>query len=121
MADRAPHFLHDYAVAGIERVRLEDWVRQVGWERLCNRAGTTFRKLPETETRNISEAKALDLIVARPSMIKRPVLTIGIGRAQQILVGFSPRGLHGRAARHALSGRSARRGDTAPAVCRTGA
>lgn len=81
---------HDYAAAGIDRARLERWARDVGWERLCNRAGTTFRKLPEADTRNLTESTALDLMVAKPSMIKRPVLVIGNGRAERILVGFSP-------------------------------
>jgi arsenate reductase-like glutaredoxin family protein len=72
------------------RKALERWARDVGWERLCNRAGTTFRKLPEADTRDLTEARALDLMVAKPSMIKRPVLTIGSGRDERILVGFSP-------------------------------
>jgi Spx/MgsR family transcriptional regulator len=81
---------HDYAAAGIERKRLERWARDVGWERLCNRAGTTFRRLPEAETRDLTEAKALDLMLAKPSMIKRPVLAIDTGAGERILVGFSP-------------------------------
>ena len=81
---------HDYAAAGIDRARLERWARDLGWERLCNRAGTTFRKLPEAKTRNLTEARALDLMVAKPSMIKRPVLVIGDGRGERILIGFSP-------------------------------
>ena len=81
---------HDYAAAGIDRASLERWAREVGWERLCNRAGTTFRKLPEAATRNLTESKALDLMVEHPSMIKRPVLVIGSGRGERILVGFSP-------------------------------
>jgi len=81
---------HDYAVSGITRAQLERWARVVGWERLCNRAGTTFKKLSESETRDLTEEKAFDLMVAKPSMIKRPVLTIGSGRDERILVGFSP-------------------------------
>src|SRR5690349_20919807 len=81
---------HDYAASGIDRPRLEQWAREVGWDRLCNRAGTTFKKLPPEETRDLTEAKALDLMVAKPSMIKRPVLVIGNGRAARILVGFAP-------------------------------
>jgi Spx/MgsR family transcriptional regulator len=81
---------HDYAASGIERTQLVRWARQVGWERLCNRAGTTFKKLPEADTRDLTEAKALDLMVAKPSMIKRPVLTIDGGAGERILVGFSP-------------------------------
>ena len=81
---------HDYAASGIARTQLAQWAGEVGWERLCNRAGTTFRKLPETQTRDLTEQKALDLMVARPSMIKRPVLAIDIGDRERILVGFSP-------------------------------
>jgi arsenate reductase (glutaredoxin) len=80
---------HDYAASGITRSQLAGWAGDVGWERLCNRAGTTFRKLPEADTRDLNEAKALDLMVAKPSMIKRPVLTIDSGGRERILVGFS--------------------------------
>ena len=81
---------HDYAKSGIERQQLERWAREGGWERLCNRAGTTFKTLPEADTRDLTEAKAFDLMVAKPSMIKRPVLTIGSGSDERILVGFTP-------------------------------
>lgn len=77
---------HDYKTAGIERATLAGWAKEVGWERLLNRAGTTFRKLPEAERAGLTEAKALDLMVAQPAMIKRPVLT-GAG---PLLVGFKP-------------------------------
>lgn len=81
---------HDYAKSGITKAQLARWARDVGWERLCNRAGTTFRKLPEADTRDLTEAKALDLMVAKPSMIKRPVLTLDRGGRERILVGFTP-------------------------------
>ena len=81
---------HDYAESGIRTAQLASWAADVGWERLCNRAGTTFSKLPEADTRDLTEAKALDLMVAKPSMIKRPVLTIDSGGGERILVGFSP-------------------------------
>lgn len=81
---------HDYAASGITRAQLARWAGEVGWERLCNRAGTTFRKLPEADTRDLVAATALDLMVARPSMIKRPVLTIDGGDGARILVGFTP-------------------------------
>jgi arsenate reductase len=81
---------HDYAKSGITRPQLARWAGEVGWERLCNRAGTTFKKLPEADRRNLTEAKALDLMVARPSMIKRPVLAIAEGGRERILVGFTP-------------------------------
>ncbi len=77
---------HDYKIAGIDRARLEDWARDVGWEALLNRAGTTFRKLPDAEKAGIDERKALALMVEQPSMIKRPVLESGKG----LVVGFKP-------------------------------
>jgi arsenate reductase len=82
----AAYAFHDYKAAGIERSRLEGWARQVGWQRLLNRAGTTFRKLPDKERENLDERRAIALMLAQPSMIKRPVLESG-GR---LLVGFKP-------------------------------
>ncbi|MEX0758751.1 MAG: ArsC family reductase [Tistlia sp.] len=77
---------HDYKAEGIERARLEGWARRVGWERLLNRAGTTFRKLPESERDGLDEVRALDLMLAQPAMIKRPVLEAD----GELLVGFKP-------------------------------
>jgi arsenate reductase len=77
---------HDYKAAGIDRARLEAWAREVGWETLLNRAGTTFRKLPEADREGLTEAKAIGLMLGQPSMIKRPVLDLGDRR----LVGFKP-------------------------------
>jgi arsenate reductase len=78
---------HDYKAAGIERARLEGWAKKVGWETLLNRAGTTFRALPESDREGIDAGKAIRLMLAQPSMIKRPVLDLGGGR---LLVGFKP-------------------------------
>jgi arsenate reductase len=78
---------HDYKTAGIDRERLERWSKKVGWETLLNRAGMTFRKLPEKEKAGISEKKAIALMLAQPSMIKRPVLDLGGGK---LVVGFEP-------------------------------
>jgi arsenate reductase len=78
---------HDYKKAGIDRQRLESWSKQVGWETLLNRAGTTFRNLPDGDTTGINERKALALMEAQPSLIKRPVLDFGGGK---LLVGFKP-------------------------------
>ncbi|MGH6789951.1 MAG: ArsC family reductase [Pseudolabrys sp.] len=78
---------HDYKTAGIERGKLEGWAKKAGWETLLNRAGTTFRKLPEKEKENVTEKKAIALMLAQPSMIKRPVLELGDSK---ILVGFKP-------------------------------
>ncbi len=77
---------HDYKVDGIDRARLEGWAGKVGWETLLNRSGTTFRKLPEAEREGLTGKKAIDLMLAQPSMIKRPVLEAGA----RLLVGFKP-------------------------------
>jgi arsenate reductase len=77
---------HDYKVDSIERATLEAWVKQVGWQKLLNRAGTTFRKLPDAEKENLDETRAIALMLAQPSVIKRPVLMIG----KRLIVGFSP-------------------------------
>jgi arsenate reductase len=77
---------HDYKVDGIDRDRLERWCRELGWEALLNRAGTTFRKLPETDKQVLDARKATALMLAQPSLIKRPVLELG-GR---LVVGFKP-------------------------------
>jgi arsenate reductase (glutaredoxin) len=77
---------HDYKAAGIDRKRLAEWCEELGWEKLLNRAGTTFRKLPEAEQRDLDAGKAIALMVGQPSMIKRPVLDLGARR----LVGFRP-------------------------------
>ena len=85
---------HDYKAEGIDRARLEAWVRSVGWETLLNRAGTTFRQLPEPDRAILDDGRALALMLDQPSMIKRPVLDLN-GR---ILVGFRPE-LYERAVR----------------------
>jgi arsenate reductase len=78
---------HDYKTAGIERAKLDGWAKKAGWETLLNRAGTTFRKLSDKDKEGLTEKKAVALMLAQPSMIKRPVLDVGGGK---ILVGFSP-------------------------------
>ena len=78
---------HDYKTAGIERAQLEQWAKKVGWETLLNRAGTTFRKLPDKDKTRLDGKKAIALMLREPSMIKRPVLDLGRGK---LLVGFAP-------------------------------
>ena len=78
---------HDYKAAGIERQRLERWCKMVGWESLLNRSGTTFRKLPDKDKQALDAGKAIALMIAQPSVIKRPVLDLGGSR---LLVGFKP-------------------------------
>ena len=78
---------HDYKAEGVSRERLARWEKEVGWETLLNRAGTTFRKLSDKDKSGIDAGKALSLMLAQPSMIKRPVLELPGGK---VLVGFSP-------------------------------
>lgn len=80
------YVFHDYKKAGIDRERLECWVAAHGWETVLNRAGTTFRALPDADKAGINAGKAIDLMLAQPSMIKRPVLDLG----DRTLVGFKP-------------------------------
>ena len=77
---------HDYKTAGIDKAHLERWSKDAGWETLLNRAGTTFRKLPDTDKEGLTAAKAIKLMIEQPSMIKRPVLEAG----KTLLVGFKP-------------------------------
>lgn len=81
-----PYSFHDYKTRGIDEARLRGWIGEVGWEKLLNRSGTTFRKLPEPERQGIDATKALRLMLAQPSMIKRPVAETPGG----LLVGFDP-------------------------------
>jgi arsenate reductase len=78
---------HDYKTAGIERGKLEGWAKKASWEMLLNKAGTTFRKLPDEDRQGLTEKKAIALMLAQPSMIRRPVLELGGGK---LLVGFKP-------------------------------
>ena len=77
---------HDYKAAGIDRAHLEAWCGALGWETVLNRAGTTFRKLPESDRAGLTEKKAIALMQAQPSMIKRPILDTG----RKLLAGFKP-------------------------------
>ena len=77
---------HDYKAGGVARAKLEDWVKEAGWETVLNRAGTTFRKLPDKDREGLTEKKAIALMLAQPSMIKRPVLEAG----GKLIVGFKP-------------------------------
>ena len=85
-AHRLAYSFHDYKVEGIDKKRLEAWAKSVGWETLLNRAGTTFRKLPEKDRQGLTAAKAIALMLDQPSMIKRPVLDLG----SKLVVGFKP-------------------------------
>jgi arsenate reductase len=78
------YLFHDYKESGIDRATLERWAAVAGWETLLNRAGTTFRKLPDAAKSGLTEAKAIRLMIEQPSMIRRPVLE----RGRTLLVGF---------------------------------
>jgi arsenate reductase len=79
---------HDYRVAGLDAATLDAWINELGWEALLNRAGTTFRKLPEADRAGLNAARAAALVLAQPAMIRRPVLDLGPRR----VVGFTPAG-----------------------------
>ncbi len=85
-AHKIAYGFHDYKAEGIDRKRLEAWAGKAGWEVLLNRAGTTFRKLPESDKEDVTQKKAISLMLAQPSMIKRPVLDVD----GKLLVGFKP-------------------------------
>jgi len=77
---------HDYKASGIDRAHLERWCAEAGWETVLNRAGTTFRKLDEADKQDVDQDKAIALMLAQPSMIKRPVLEA----ENRIIIGFKP-------------------------------
>ena len=77
---------HDYKTSAIDAASLEKWCDEHGWQIILNRAGTTFRKLDEAQKADLDQTKAIALMLAQPSMIKRPVLDIG----ERTLVGFKP-------------------------------
>lgn len=80
------YVFHDYKADGVDRAALERWSKAVGWEVLLNRAGTTFRGLDAADKADLTEKKAIALMLKQPSMIKRPVLENGA----KIIVGFKP-------------------------------
>ena len=85
-AHGAAYDFHDYRKVGVDRDTLGQWVARLGWEALLNRAGTTFRKLPDAEKAGIDTGRAITLMIANPSAIRRPVLV----RGEAIEVGFKP-------------------------------
>jgi arsenate reductase (glutaredoxin) len=80
------HRFHDVRKDGLDAARLEGWIAGLGWEALLNRAGTTFRKLPDADKAELDVGKAAALMLAEPAMIKRPVVEYPGG----LLVGFKP-------------------------------
>ena len=80
----AAYDFHDYKTAGIDEARLRGWAAELGWEKLLNRAGTTFRKLPDADKADLDEDQAIALMLTQPSTIRRPLLDLGDRR----LLGF---------------------------------
>ncbi len=85
-AEGIDHKFHDYKTAGIDAGHLNAWCDAAGWETVLNRAGTTFKKLEDEQKTNLDRDKAIALMLAQPSMIKRPVLEA----KGKITVGFKP-------------------------------
>ena len=85
-AQKVPYDFHDFKKQGVDKARLKDWSDKAGWQILLNKAGTTFRKLPDADKENLTEAKARRLMLENPSMIKRPVLE----KDGRLFVGFKP-------------------------------
>ncbi len=81
-----PYLFHDYKAEGIDAASIRRWIDELGWETVLNRSGTTFRALPEAEKADLDTEKAIALMVAQPSMIKRPILDVD-GR---YFAGFKP-------------------------------
>lgn len=76
---------HDFRIDGLDKKMLEEFLKYIDWEILLNKRGTTWRKLPETQKEILTKAKAVELMLEHPAIIKRPVLSLG----ENILVGFS--------------------------------
>ena len=81
-----PYRFHDFRAEGLDAKRLDGWVGKVGWEKLLNKASTTFRELADKDKQGLDEKKAKALMLAKPTMVKRPVLEVG----DRVLVGFKP-------------------------------
>jgi arsenate reductase len=85
-AHKVAYEFHDYKKAGVPPGKLKDWAKRAGWEKLCNMRGPTWRKIPEAERANLTEARALALLEKNTSAIKRPIVEAGA----TLLVGFDP-------------------------------
>ena len=83
-AQGVAYAFHDYKKQGADPAKLADWVGQAGWEKVLNRAGTTFKKLTEADKEGLDAQKAVTVMAANPSAIKRPILEHPGG----LLVGF---------------------------------
>lgn len=80
------HDFHDFRKDGLTAERLQGWIDDLGWEKLLNKNGTTFRKLSDAEKQGLDAQSAKALMLAQPAMIRRPVVEAPDG----VSVGFSP-------------------------------
>lgn len=83
-ANNVDYQFHDYRKDGLDIKQLKQWTKELGWEILLNRRGTTWRKIPEAKRESINEKRAIALMLEHPAMIKRPLLDTGKTR----VVGF---------------------------------
>ncbi|MFT3725615.1 MAG: arsenate reductase [Hyphomonadaceae bacterium] len=80
------HAFHDVREDGLTKAQVESWVKQLGWEKVLNKASTTWRELPEKEKDGVDQKKAIALLLAHPTLVKRPVLD----RGGELTLGFKP-------------------------------
>jgi arsenate reductase (glutaredoxin) len=80
------HAFHDVREDGLTKPLVESWIKQLGWEKVLNKASTTWRELPEKEKAGVDEKKAVALLLAHPTLVKRPVLD----RNGKLSLGFKP-------------------------------
>ena len=85
-ANGVAYDFHDYRAEGIDTAIIRDWCYRVGWEKVLNKASTTFKELPEADKADLDEEKAITLMSREPTMIKRPVLVVG----DTVSNGFKP-------------------------------
>lgn len=81
---KVSHAFHDVREDGLTKALVESWVKQLGWEKVLNKASTTWRELPEKEKAGVDEKKAVALLLAHPTLVKRPVLD----RGGELMLGF---------------------------------
>jgi arsenate reductase len=85
-ARKIAYEFHDYKKDGVPPGKLKAWAAKVGWEKLANTRGPTWRKIPDAEKRNPSASAVIKLLEANSSAIKRPVIEAD----GELLVGFDP-------------------------------
>ena len=85
-AEKIAYDFHDYKKDGVPAAKLQAWAKRAGWEKLANSRGPTWRKIPQAQRENLTEARALELLERNSSAIKRPIFEAGT----TLLIGFDP-------------------------------